>query len=429
MSAASTLTSPLNHDAVLTGPDRHPLLMLMLGRAVLLLVLLIALSALMGTDAISFYAFVSLAFVLIIPLSLWFRSGRINGEMVGPHFIVDVVVITGIVHFSGGIISQMCLLYPLVILSAGVTESGRLAAKIALLSIILYSTLIILEMQGILIYRGPVADAYASVPAVVQHLTLRIVVFCFFAAASSCLANRCAYQTRRIQGLKALTQLIFDHASVGLLAVRDDGRIVLANQAAERLLGIDRQAICRRFLDDFVPGCTPRLKVPEQFSQIHEMKRSDGTLFPSALSASAAAVPIADDPQDGRCVIAFWDMTEIVRREDESRESVRIETVMNMAGEIAHWIRNPLTAIKLAEELVSSTVEADGAAVDSTVDASLVTTMCRVIADETRRLEERINYFLKCSRATDRSRLKDIIDEADVWAARIKPLYGDQTSE
>ena len=411
--------------------SRWPVIVhVMLGRLVLLTLMLIGLTALAGNDAISFYVFIALAFVVTIPFALWLRGGG-NVKTVAPQqFLVDIVVTTGLIHYTGGINSQLFLLYPLVILAAGTMVSGRLALKMALVCIFMYATLVVLEAQQLLAYRGAGAFPYENAAQVGQILMLRIVVFTFFAAASSYLADRCAYQNRQLERLRQEVEFIFDHASVALLAVHPTGKVVLANSAAVKLFGFHSSVPEKwNFADCFVQQ-PPRLRSGEKSGVGVTMQRGDGTTFQGAYEASDAVFPhgvgAEESGQAGEqrlFVVAIRDVSEQVQIQLKTNESTRLQTAVNMACEVGHWIRNPLTSIKVAGEFVSSVFKdppLHGSDL-SDKDRELVQSMCQVISDESRRLEEKIDELLRCA-DQDYGKLLDIMAEADTWTGRVKPL-------
>jgi len=420
------------------GAKRWPaLIYVMIGRLVLLTILLVAGTALKGTDDVSFYAFVGLAFVCTIPFSLWLRGNPRTQSGAMSHFVIDVMIVTGIVHYTGGASSQMCLLYPLVILAAGIVVSGRLAVHTAVLSMLLYATLIALELQGALIYRGPSPSPYDHASLVVQHTILRLVMFGFFAAASSYLSNRCGQHTRQLQRLRLIVDFVFDNVSTALLAVERDGRIVLANSAASKLLDIPPESVEKHTLMDFFHDEPPSLDDAAATTRVWRMRRLDGSTFPGAFEASLASFPVGPHAEDGaveekeRYVIALRDMTQALQLQEKANESIRLQTAVDMATEVAHWVRNPLTAIKVADELVAS-VLAGGSAEDvdfSNEDLDLVSAMCQIIAQETQRLENRVNSFLNCADQEDRTRLLDVICEAKQWSKRVRPAGGERDEE
>lgn len=140
----------------------------------------------------AFYVFVGLAFMLTIPYSLWIRDHVRLHELAYLQFLVDVVVVTGLVYFTGGIKSGLVLLYPLVIVGAGIVSPWWRAMQIAVLCVLAYATLAVLTMERVLVpYAGELATpAYSSGLAVVL---LHAVTFLLFGAVGAFVSRRCLY--------------------------------------------------------------------------------------------------------------------------------------------------------------------------------------------------------------------------------------------
>lgn len=280
-------------------------------------------------------------------------------------FLVDVLIVSGVVHYTGGISSQLVLLYPLIILTAGIVGTGRLAFQATVFSILCYALVVVLEMYGVLPYRGDALAPYLSKPEVAQTLFVRLFFFSFFAAASSYLTNRCAYQKDQISHLRSLIRYVFDNVSVALFAVEHDGTITMANSAARRLFQLDAESLSRLRFDDLFTEKAPNLEQEDDGQRVWTLRRTDGSTFPGTFETSVTEFPVRHEI-DGdlsaaaeRHVVALWDMTRMLELQDKANESTRLETAVEMALEMAQWVRNPLTAIKMADEFVVSMVGAN----------------------------------------------------------------------
>jgi len=407
------------------------LIYVMLARLLLLVVMLLIWTVAMrpaGRDA-GFYVFVALSFVITIAYAVWLRQDETVESSALYQFAVDALVITGLVHFSGGINSQLSLLYPLVVLSAGIVVSGRMALKVAMLSVFAYATLVVLEMSGSLVYRGMPPSPYTEPAQVLQLLMLRVLIMMLFAAASSYLADRCFYQDKQLQRLRLVAQAIFDNVAVPLLAVHPDGRIVLANPAAQNMLAMPERGESGRRFSDLFPGAVPELDSDEDAARIWSMLRCDGSEFPVTFEVSSSdfpAVAVGSLAERGDGVrlhlVALRDMTELLRREDAATASTRSKTAKGVIAEMAHVVRNPLTAIRGAGQLLDSAVDSmfEQASQINESDWSAVKAMCSIIYQQTQELDDKVAYFLRCA-SEDPERMRELLVTADAWASRIFP--------
>lgn len=408
------------------------LVAVMLARLTLVFLLVFLVAVMQGSmnPGVGIYVFMGVVFLITIPYSLWLREDDKRHAVSTYQFAVDVVIITGLVHFTGGINSQLSMLYPLVILAAGIVVSGRLALKTALLSAFLYATLITLEMSGALVYRGSGPFPYSDPPEVLQYLMLRILIFVFFAAASSYLADKCFYQTKQLERLRVIATAILDNVAIPLLAVFEDGRIMLANPAAATMLRDPREKITGRTINDFFPDTVPSLDSTQDALHIWTMRRADGSEFPVTLQVSRGNFPsavlgsLADNPGGvDLYIVALRDMSDVLDASATGAGDVeRTRTAAGMIAEMAHVVRNPLTAIRGAGEILNSAVDTmfERSREITESDWEAVKSMAALIHEQTSDLDAKVNYLLQCA-SDNPDKLKELIADAEKWHEKINP--------
>ena len=419
-----------------TGRKWPTLVVIMMSRLLLLGLLLVALASILPGDDISggygIGAILGIAFIVTILCSFWLKNGNDAVFASGPaQFVVDVLVITGIVHFTGGINSQMIILYPLVILAAGMVFSGRHAALVAVLGIIMYSALVVLELNGVLFYCGSDLTPYGNTPDVIRRLMLCILVFSFFAGAAVFITDRYFWQDAQLRRLQSVGHLIFDRVTAPLLAVRLDGTVVLANSVAAKLFGLDSSATDGMKLSALFVAAMPPLNDLGKTHAIWEMRRKDGTSLQCMIEAQLVEMPeltegsfLAAQKDKLYHFVVFTDLTAVIKAENSQRTRQRLQTAAGMVAEMAHEVRNPLTAIKSAGELLSETAAtvATERRDISSGDWAMINSICTVISDETARLDKRVQYLMDCA-AKEPDKLLEISKHADDWMERL-PLYG-----
>ncbi len=411
------------------------LVVVMVSRLLLLLLLLAVLAALLPFTGASqpFYIFVGLAFVVTIPFSLWLRNDSALSASMPAQFIVDVLVITGLVHFTGGIRSDLSILYPLVILVAGIVVSGWLATRVALFSIVLYTGVILLEMEGLLSYRGAGVAPYGDPPQVIRDLMLRVLIFCFFTLAAGFISDRCLAQDGQLRRLRGLGQILFNTVKAPLLGVSRTGRIVLSNDAAVHQLGagLGQPLHGRDLASLFTAGTSPSAGRAgnDDGPRMWEMRRLDGTTFSALVEVARAVLPTLGEQFPGLGgethlqLVVFQDMSRLAATPAPSAGDSLAATA-GMVAEIAHEVRNPLTAIRGAGELLSETAGAVAKERRSmtTDDWSLVNSLCEVISEETRRLDASVQGFMDAAEH-DTESLAGSARSAEEWLRKL-PIYG-----
>ncbi|MCY4190208.1 MAG: ATP-binding protein [Rhodospirillaceae bacterium] len=171
--------------------------------------------------------------------------------------------------------------------------------------------------------------------------------------------------------------------SDAILVVDSLHRIEFANLAAEQLLQSSRAMICRRGLGDYFPDDSPI------FSLVGQARVTGSTIAESdtVLSSNRGEIPHvaihASPVNDGRgdVVVSFREQSiaHLIDRQLSHRSAAR--SVSAMAALMAHEVRNPLSGIKGAAQLLETAVAAE--------DRSLINLIC----DEADRLTALVDRF------------------------------------
>jgi len=338
---------------VTAKPD-HPwpeLVALMLARLALLVGLLGVLALLLPSDSMAFYAFMALAYTVTIPFALWSRSRQRLTQFVPLQVVVDLLVVTGVVYFTGGIRSDLALLYPLVILSAGIVATPRHSIEITVLSTLSYVTLIVLIRQGVLVPYGRPVD-YVGDASLAKTLALRVGIFAFFGLASAYVSQKCQFVDRKLSRFREMSEIIFRNVRAGLVLLDPDGRILLVNQRACALLSQDEKQLTGLSINELVvKGGVSLGEGSKPDASPCYFKRPDGSSFPFSYETSSLYLPAELMPGLlGRgmmqvYVMVFSDISRILEMQEQIERTERVRAAVALAGEIAHEIRNPLAAV------------------------------------------------------------------------------------
>jgi two-component system, NtrC family, sensor histidine kinase PilS len=297
----------------------------------------------------------SIAYALVLPRARnVVRFGAI--QLVG-----DVLVITALVHVTGGAESGFASMYVLVVVAANAIGLARRKALLALAgSAVAYVLVAMLGHARLLpaVPGQPFVPWETTPQAALRAILLNLVAM----GAAAILAASLAEQARRAGesaarnratalDLAALAEDIVRSLSSGLITLDERGIIVTLNSAAADILG--QPGLLGQELTQLVPGLAPLLAraahEPVRRSEV-EYRRKDQTLH---LGVSVSPLTDGQGRVRGR-VVNFSDLTELRRKDIELKQKERLAAIGRLAAGVAHEIRNPLAAISGSIELLKS---------------------------------------------------------------------------
>jgi two-component system, NtrC family, sensor histidine kinase PilS len=302
-------------------------------------------------STILFWYSLSLLYVLL--LSFW-QEHRMQATL---QVLTDVVLVSLVVHETGGWDSSLNFLYPLVIIVASVLLPRVWAHLVAALAFILYGTVLELNYYG-------VVPSYCTTHPGLKALQAIIFVNLFAFLAVAYLAGLLTAKLRQVgvqlkdasgalKNLQALHENIVHSISSGLITTGLDGRITLVNAAAQKLLGrstaeLEGTPVSQLFVDPLPSG--------ESQNTHAEVRCDTPAKFRKTFRVRVTALTVPEGAAFG-FVYALDDLTEIRRLEREVRVQDRLAAVGRLAAAIAHEIRNPLTSIAGSVSMLSGLPE------------------------------------------------------------------------
>ncbi len=276
------------------------------------------------------------------------------------HFAIDVMVVSASVVLTGGIASLFSSLYVLPIVAASAIQSRRGALRVATLSSLVYSGLVLLQSLQATGNLGPVVGVViqGELPsASVAQYTVGLNVFGLFAVAF--LAGSLAERVRRadvrlvqasaeIADLQFFNQFVMNSLVSGLATADDQHRLLTCNRSALQITGHTlTTALHASALElfqlpaNFVQHLHDELQRARSKRIDVQYRRQDGTLITLGLSVTRLPLP---DRRFGY-LYTFQDVTDIRRLERDAQLQKRLAAVGEMAAGIAHEIRNPLASM------------------------------------------------------------------------------------
>jgi len=156
--------------------------------------------------------------------------------------------------------------------------------------------------------------------------------------------------------------VLLDAVPFALVVLDPLDHIVAANHAGEHLLGAGRTLLHGKPLSDYIAGDSPLFAlIAEARDGSIAVAEPDLALSGPKLQAAHVAIdaaPIAEQPGHVVLVVKDRSIERRLNRQSLSRDASR--SAKAMAAMLAHEVKNPLSGIRGAAQLLEKRVEADG---------------------------------------------------------------------
>lgn len=343
--------------------------------------------------------------MLLLSIGMALGSGwhtHLRGRKPGSGFlyaqvIFDALLVTAVVHLTGGSESDFAPLYILVIAMGALLLPLPGGVLVGALASVLYFT--------------DIVWGYTAVPP--GAVFVQIGIFTVMALATGYLGDRLRQTGRALGEVESeLRQLRLDTGDIlgtidtGVVTVDGSGRLAYLNRAAESLLSLQEREWLGRLaleeLDRRAPGLgelvrrTAASRVPVRRHEILAPSRKGG----EEQVIGVRTTVLEREGEEAPWVTAvFQDITGGKRVEELNRRAARLQAVAELAASMAHEIKNPLASIRSAvEQLAGERLHAE--------DRQRLE---RLVLAESDRLSRILSDFLEFSGARlQRSALVDV---------------------
>ncbi len=310
--------------------------------------------------AIPLYVLLGATFSLSLIYAL--ALSRINNLQMFSFFqiIVDLIYITAVIHFTGGLSSVFTLLYVFPILAAAIFQFRRGALRTAFAACFFFGLLIsfqfiipIPEGSWPWLDQMPVYRKGYVLWVFVVHVTIFMVTaFLASSVAEQLQKVRISLSVRELdyEKLSELQSSIVGSITSGIITTDEHGDITFANDAALAILRRGRDDIINSPLKEVFPNIHD---APKNFSMTLDVPDAvnQASSEPRILELDLSELkPLSGDNQ-GRLLI-FQDVTDIRKMEEQAHLSEKQAAFVRIAAGLAHEIRNPLASLRGAAELL-----------------------------------------------------------------------------
>ena len=335
-------------------------------------------SKFLGAHDRAAYLYTSAAYVLFASLCfLPTRARRPDLDwQLSIQVAADVTFVVVLMHASGGTSSGMGLLLLAVLAGAGLISRGRLAlfhAALASIGVLLEHTYRVLAQDASVtqfVQTGFLSIGYFAT-AWVAH------VFARYTVQSEQLA---AQREIDLANMAQVNQLVIQDMDAGVVVIDSDGKIRSRNAKADALLGPLRSDQVEVSLHERAPALAGRIA---RWRESVPANAGPTTTLIGGKPVSVRFVPVG---QGGR-VGAVLFLEDLTRVQTQARQ-MKLASLGRLTANIAHEIRNPLSAISHATELLQE----EGGLNETT------TRLLRIIHDNTQRLDRMVQDVLRLNR-------------------------------
>ncbi|MFC1826973.1 nitrogen regulation protein NR(II) [Thermodesulfobacteriota bacterium] len=336
--------------------------------------------------------FVGAVYLFTICSALTLKFIRRYSTFALGQILVDVILVSILLFYSGGSQSIFTTLYLFPIIAGGIilSRKGGLAAAAA--STFGYGGILFLEYVG---YYPTFFENYWYRPlgdlrSVLNFFSIHGLTFFIIAILSSLLSVRLRRTekelistTLKFDQLSVLYKKIFEDIPSGIIIVLNQKNIISFNPVSENITGFRSDELVGKDIN--LPF--PNLKLDADMNSRAEVEiiRKDGQKIPIGYSYAKMNMP---GTEDNFQIITLQDLSQTKQMEKKIMQAEKMATIGEMAAGIAHELRNPLAAISGAAEVI-----------DASGDIKLHNQgLMNIITRECNTLQKSINDFLTFSK-------------------------------
>lgn len=317
-----------------------------------------------------------LAFSLAAALLSWLNLGFLDRRLT-LITLVDIGFIVSMIYAAAGLESGLGLLLVLATASASLFSQGRLALFYAAIASI---ALLLEQSYQFITWTGYQVD-YTH--AVMLSLSCFATAWLAHSFSKRTIQSEALASQRGVdlENMAQINQLITQEIQDGIMVVDQDFRIRHCNAQAQILLG--HQHAEYETLDEYVPEIATLLAhwVTEDNGQKPVNKPRKLRL--NEREIKLRLMPISNDRHDGAVIfIEDWSQIQL------QAQQMKLVALGRLTANIAHEIRNPLSAISHANQLLQEEVTDDPAK----------QRMLQIVGDNVTRLDQIVKDVLELNR-------------------------------
>ena len=347
-------------------------------------------------------------YVVALVCSVWYfvtlrRERRVSAALTWTQVFVDFGVMIMTVNFTGGQSSFFTSLLVIVILEAGVL--------MGLVQGFLFATL-----SGAFVSFAALSSGKGSADQFVHWYNILVQVIAFFFTAFVS-----GYWNLRLGWMQQFQREILDNMNSGFLLADHRGAVLGANRTACRILECFQDDVIGRHVASVLvsasgtecPVVTALRERRDYASYEFTVRTAKGSVRLIGLTTNRL---FDRGGKVATVIVSFSDLTEVARMRQELQHQDRMAVIGELAAELAHEIRNPVTSIRGAMEELRK----------EPASAQIAERLAVIAVRESDHLNEIVTGFLEFARNPEIERQKVSLGGL---ALEMKHLFGDRHPE
>jgi two-component system sensor histidine kinase PilS (NtrC family) len=307
----------------------------------------------------------------------------------GPTFlylqaVFDVLLITAVVHMTGGADSDLASLYVILVAVTALLMPPANAGLVTLFAGLIYFADV---------FWGHSSGVTPGVWVQLAVFALVAVVIAYVASRVNVLGRREVALTAEVRQVQLEADDVLRNIRTGVITVDADGQLLYANPASEDILGFKaREWLGRtvmpefaRLAPEFWAAVTSTARRGVRLMRVEATVHRPDRSFPIGVTTTTLDGPVGSRP---RVSAIFTDISDSKRLEELHLRAERLEAVAELSSSLAHEIKNPLASIR-------SSVEQLGRSSRANPDEKF---LANLIVRESDRLSRLLSEFLDFSR-------------------------------
>lgn len=275
--------------------------------------------------------------IINVVIALFLHQGKHNVHLF-VLAVLDIFLLAILFYAAGGASSGLGNLLIIPVAAGNILLTGRIGqllaalASLALIYLTFYLSLANPAISQSYLQVGVLGCIYFAVALFVQRLSRRLRVS----------ENLAQQHAASLANMERLNQLIIQRMRTGILVLGDNRDVVLANEAVAQMLG--KPVMRGMQVDRLAPELGQRLRQWQLNPSIRGLPfRNHG----GGTELMASFKPLPDEDSDATLV--FLDDNTLVAQQ---AQQLKLASLGRLTASIAHEIRNPLSAISHAAQLL-----------------------------------------------------------------------------